>query len=185
MSQVKILIEGYLSADSGGKTCPTITLVRDNHLNIIVDPGTTPTADTIIEALAKEGLTPDDINIVFLTHSHYDHFKNISIFSKAKLLDYWGLWDNDKLESAPEDLTSDIKIIKTPGHSEDNVTMLVKTEQGTVAICGDVYFKENLPEVDPYASDGAALARSRELIKSSADFIIPGHGQMFAVKKSA
>ena len=183
MPKVKILIKGYLSQESGGRTCPTVVLVQDNNLNIICDPGTTRDPNLIISALKKEKLYPEDIDIVFLTHSHYDHFKNITIFKKAKCLDYWALWDNDTAAGRPVNLTKNIKIIETPGHSYDSLTMLVKTQKDTIAICGDVYFKKNLPLIDEYASDCKELADSRELLKKLADKVIPGHGNIFKVLK--
>lgn len=183
MTQVDILIEGYLSNESGGRTCPTITLVRDENLNIIVDPGTAQKPQLIIDALAKHSLAPEDINIVFLTHSHYDHFRNITLFPNAKCRDYWGLWDNDFNQDASENLTQNIRIIKTPGHSYDGLTMLVKTGSSTTAICGDVWFKENFPKTDRYAQSHEALINSRKIIEKEAGYVIPGHGKMFKLVK--
>jgi len=40
-----------------------------------------------------------------------------------------------------------------------------------------------LEHKDPYVKDARALEESREKILNLADYIIPGHGEMFKVKK--
>jgi len=105
------------------------------------------------------------------------------MFPDAKTLEYWGIWYENKVEDWKEQFTKNIRIIKTPGHNYDGITLLVKTEKGIVAICGDVFWKENFPEDDPYASDKDKLKESRKKILEIADYIIPGHGKMFKVKK--
>ena len=187
MAEVKILIEGYTTADSKQegeeKTSPTITLVKDGDIIMIVDPGVVESQDLIIEKLKEQGLTVNDINIVCLTHSHIDHFRNIGMFPKAKTLEFFGLWDKNTVEDWQEQFSKDIKIIKTPGHNYDCLTLLVKTDIGLIAICGDVFWKENSPEIDPYATDNSKLAESRKKVLELADYVIPGHGKMFKVKK--
>ncbi|MEK6820309.1 MAG: MBL fold metallo-hydrolase, partial [Nanoarchaeota archaeon] len=177
MAEVKILIKGYLSAETNGRTCSTISLIKDGGIIMISDPGTVKNQDVIKEALKKEGLKIDDINFVFITHSHIDHYRNIGMFPDAKTLEYFGIWEEDKQgEGWKENFSENIKIIKTPGHSNDNLTLLIKTNKGIVAVCGDVFWKENSPANDPYASDKEKLKESREKILKLADYIIPGHG---------
>jgi glyoxylase-like metal-dependent hydrolase (beta-lactamase superfamily II) len=87
------------------------------------------------------------------------------------------------VEDWKEQFTEDIKIIKTPGHDYSCITLLVKTDKGTIAICGDVFWKENFPETDPYASDKEKLKESRKKVLKIADYIVPGHADMYKVKK--
>ena len=51
------------------------------------------------------------------------------------------------------------------------------------AICGDVFWKKDFPENDPYASDKEKLRDSRKMILELADWVIPGHGKMFKVER--
>jgi len=81
-----------------------------------------------------------------------------------------------------EQFTDNIKIIKTPGHNFSSITLLVKTDKGNVAICGDVFWKENFPDEDEYADEPKKLKQSRENILKLADYIIPGHADMYKVK---
>lgn len=184
MAEVKVLLKGYLSNEVKGKTRPTISLIKDKNIIMISDPGVVKNQNVIIDALKKEGLSIEDINFVFITHSHIDHYRNIGMFPKAKTLEYFGVWDEDNDgEDWEEDFSDDIKIIRTPGHNYDNLTLLIKTNKGIVAVCGDVFWKENYPKNDPYASDKKKLEESRKLVLEKADYIIPGHGDIFKVKK--
>jgi N-acyl homoserine lactone hydrolase len=73
-------------------------LVRNGETNILVDSGMAEIGtirarlkvdgfggghEALRHALGKEGLTPDDVNFVILTHMHFDHADNLDLFSKA------------------------------------------------------------------------------------------------------
>ena len=181
MAEVKILVQGYASDDGPeAKACSTITLVKDKDVVMVVDPGTVESQEVIETALEKEGLIAEDINWVCITHSHIDHYRNIGMFKKAKALEYFGIWDKDNdAQEWSEQFTNDIRIKKTPGHSYDSITLFVTTPNGVIAICGDVFWKKNYPEIDPYASDPEELENSRRKVLEMADFVVPGHGEMF------
>lgn len=185
MAEVKVLIEGYTSGDNPGeqeKTCPTVTLVKDGKMNIIVDPGVLESPNLLLKALKKEKLSLKKISAVFLTHSHIDHFRNAGMFPDAEVIEYYGVWKNNIAKDRKNQLTKDIKIIETPGHNYTSLSLLVNTKIGKVAICGDVFWKENFPQKDPYADDSGKLKKSREKILEIADYIVPGHAGMFKVK---
>ncbi|MDO8660061.1 MAG: MBL fold metallo-hydrolase [Candidatus Parcubacteria bacterium] len=181
---VKILFEGYTTADvksdiGDEKTRPTITLVKDKDIVMVVDPGTLSDQQILIDKLKEDGLTVNDVNIVCITHSHIDHYRNIGMFPKAKTLEYFGLWDGEKVNDWQEHFTENIQILKTPGHDYTGITLFVTTEMGKVAICGDIFWKKNSPENDIYASDLEKLEKSRALVLKMADWVIPGHGEMY------
>jgi glyoxylase-like metal-dependent hydrolase (beta-lactamase superfamily II) len=183
VAEVKILIEGYTNADSVAetgeeKTWPTITLIRDGEIVMIVDPGTVDQED-LIKKLENENLSSDDINIVFITHSHIDHYRNIGMFKNAKTLEFLGLWEGNKVEKWNQQFTPNIQILKTSGHDYTSISILVKTNIGIVAICGDVFWRENSPKDDIYAYNRDKLETSRNLILKMADWVIPGHGPIF------
>lgn len=185
MAKVKVLVEGYTNADVqvvGGqeKTCPTITLVRDKDIIMVVDPGVLDDQQILVDALQKEGLAVDDVNMVCITHSHIDHYRNVGMFPKAKVLEYFGIWDGGYVEDWQEHFSEDIQILKTPGHDNTSITLFVKQdEDGVVAICGDVFWKKDGPQVDPYATDAKKLEHSRQLVLKMSHWIIPGHAGMY------
>lgn len=181
MVNVKVLIDGYLENDTGGvRVCPNIVLIRDKDLIVVVDPGSTPDPKTIAEKLKEEGFVIDDVNIVIVTHGHIDHTCNLGMFRRAKWIDFYGCLKGDLFGKRDNNITENIEIINTPGHSEDSITILVKnTKDGVIAICGDVFFKENHSGVDRHATDREKLEESRKLVLSLANYVIPGHGKMF------
>ena len=78
----------------------------------------------------------------------------------------------------------DVEIVKTPGHTTDHTSLLVTTPKGIYAVAGDVFWwldgKEQ--KIDPIEGvDQLSLEESRKKVKSLAQFIIPGHGQVFKV----
>jgi len=188
VAEVKILVEGFTNADSSDsgdeeKTCSTITLIKDKDLNIVVDPGVLESQKVLVDKLKEEGLTVNDIDFVFLTHSHIDHYRNIGMFPEAKTLEYFGIWSGQKCDEWQEQFSENIKVIKTPGHSYDALSFLVRIEKGIVAIVGDVFWKENYPETDNYAINQDQLKESRKKVLDLADYIIPGHGEIYKVIK--
>ena len=196
MAKVKILIEGYArEEDSTEFASSTTTLIQEVDLNIIVDPGMN--RELLLEALRKENLSPDEINYVILTHYHLDHSLLAGVFEKAKILDDGDIysWDG-KIESHGGKVPgTDIKIIKTPGHDMFHCSVLVPTEDfGKIVIAGDIFWwrdnekqktdKESLiNHKDPYVKNEEALINSRKKVLDIADYIIPGRGKMFKVKK--
>ena len=90
-------------------------------------------------------------------------------------------------------LGKDIEIIDTPGHVLEHLSLIVNTEDGKVAVAGDVIWwlddedqildinqKDHSQAVD---LDMEALVESRKKLLKIADYIIPGHGKMFKVDK--
>jgi glyoxylase-like metal-dependent hydrolase (beta-lactamase superfamily II) len=185
MAEVKVLVKGWTTADNpGGKesTCATISLIKDEKIAMVVDPGILKDPQALISSLAQENLKPEEINYVALTHSHADHFKNIGLFSNAKLLEFYGIWFQDTVEDWQEQFSKNIKIIKTPGHANTSISFLVNTKKGVVAVVGDVFWKEDLPVIDPYADNPKLLEKSRKKIIEIADWIIPGHADIYKNK---
>jgi len=189
MAKVKVLVEGFTTADAKvllghEKTCPTISLVVDGDIVMVVDPGALDNQKVLVDALAKEGYNVSDVNMVCITHSHVDHYMNVGMFPKAKVLEYFGLWTGGRVEDWQEQFSDNIQILKTPGHDYSGITLFVKTNDGVVAICGDVFWKANQPEFDMYASDQKALAHSRRLVVEMSQWIVPGHGGMYKTNKA-
>jgi glyoxylase-like metal-dependent hydrolase (beta-lactamase superfamily II) len=86
MAEVKILIQGYAREEGGVELASsTATLIKDNGVRVIVDPGMNRAA--LLESLTKEGLKLEDINFIVLTHTHLDHCLLAGIFENAKILD--------------------------------------------------------------------------------------------------
>jgi len=191
MAKVKVLIEGYDKKSPGcaWHAAPTVILVQERGLNIIVDPGNK--RELLLTKLKKENLEPEDIDYVLVTHWHVDHFLLAGIFPKAKILDNELIYIGDTAKKHKGVIPgTKFKIISTPGHDSSNCSLLVLTRGGLVAIVGDLFWwsagqKQKLDKnallnlKDKYVKDKEALFISRRKILEMADWIIPGHGKMF------
>lgn len=196
MTEVKVLIEGYAKETKDGWIAnSTVTLVKSNDKNIIVDPGMN--REMLLKSLKKEKIVPNKINYVILTHYHLDHSLLTGIFENAKVMDNTDVYSFDgKIGSHKGRVPGTaIRIIKTPGHDMFHCSVLVKDKKlGNVAVVGDVFWwrdnqkqetdKESLTKhEDPYMKNKEELINSRKKILEIADYIIPGHGKMFKVNK--
>lgn len=190
MATVKVLIEGYArEIKDGWVASSTTTLVKDGEKNIIADPGINK--ELLLKRLKQDGLTPKDIDIVFLTHYHPDHALLAAIFKNAIVVDGDTIYKDDKeTEYEGKIPGTSLESIPTPGHAHEHCSLLVQTKDGDVVIAGDVFWwmegeeqTVDIDKEDPFVKDKKALLESRKRILKIADFIIPGHGKMFKVEK--
>lgn len=193
MNEIKVLIEGVHEVGEKLKASSTVTLIKSNK-NIIVDTGSFWDEKKIIDALSKEGLKPEEIDIVVLTHLHIDHTRNTNIFSNAVLYvkhsDAGTKWDinNITVEAVELDnleIAKGVKIILTPGHFPFHVSVVVEIqEDGIIVVAGDAVSKKEALGKIPYPQwNNEEYLKSQKKILEIADFIIPGHGKMFKVEK--
>jgi glyoxylase-like metal-dependent hydrolase (beta-lactamase superfamily II) len=120
--------------------------------------------DFLFQALAKEGLGPEDIDTVIYTHLHNDHAANSKLFVKARVVFQKDEWTNlmcplptqtirmdydpsviNELRSqrclrvdGDTDLEDGIRLIKTPGHTLGSQSVVVNTKKGPVVLVGDL-----------------------------------------------
>lgn len=193
MTTIKILIQGYAKkAKNGWRASSTCVLLQDKGLNILVDPGTNK--NLLLKNLKSAGLRPKNIDLIFLTHYHPDHWLNISLFPGVKILDGDIIYDGDKeIGFSGKIPKTNIKVMATPGHAHEHAALLVKTKIGTVAITGDLFWWNDqekqktdiqslINKKDPYVKNWPELKTSRRKILKLTDYIIPGHGKMFKIK---
>ncbi len=198
MAQVNVLVEGENTRDELNKMSmgSSVTLIRSDKV-IVVDTGSIPAKEKLISELKKYGLTPEDIDIVVLTHLHLDHIINAYLFANAIVLckvrggEYPGqahfltqgcLERTELFDQSP--IAQDVESLLTPGHTEDMLSILVKTPDGNVVIAGDAFPSQEWINLNIQPSplinvDVEAFNKSRKKILKIADYIIPGHGKMF------
>ncbi|CAA9333843.1 MAG: metallo-beta-lactamase, partial [uncultured Frankineae bacterium] len=95
--------------------------------------------------------------------------------------DMQAVYDGDRWTRRGADgaeLTPSVVLLATPGHTPQDVTTLVGTAEGVVALT-HLWWTDEGPAEDPYAPDREALRASRERVLEVADHIVPGHGARF------
>ncbi len=196
---VTVLTDGYVKAievhelipgatDNGARNvASTVALIQSNsvmedeEVTIIADPGMVATRDLITGPLKKHGVSPEEVTHVFISHHHPDHIVNIALFPNAEIVDFWGRYKNDLWKDHGDDyeIAPGIKVIRTPGHTKEDASLLVETKEGNYILTHLWWAPDYFPAEDPLAWNPEKLEESRKEILGIADWIVPGHGKMF------
>jgi glyoxylase-like metal-dependent hydrolase (beta-lactamase superfamily II) len=181
-ARVHILQDGYArEEDDGEHVGSTVTLIVDGDAVVVVDPGMVASRAALLDALAGHGVAPQAVTDVVFSHHHPDHTVNAALFPAARIHDHWAIYDGDlwiSRESDGAELSPSIRLIATPGHTEQDISTVASTADG-VFVCTHAWWGADGPAEDPLAQDPQALTRSRERILEVASVIIPGHGPSF------
>jgi glyoxylase-like metal-dependent hydrolase (beta-lactamase superfamily II) len=179
---VHVLTAGYaLEADDGEHVGSTVTLIQDEDLAVIVDPGMVASRQDLLTALAGHGVAPQAVTDIVFSHHHPDHTVNAALFPAARIHDHWAIYDGDLWISRAADgyqLSPSIRLMATPGHTAEDITTLAATPDGVHA-CTHAWWASDGPADDPFAPDASVLAASRARVLAVATVIIPGHGPAF------
>jgi glyoxylase-like metal-dependent hydrolase (beta-lactamase superfamily II) len=161
----------------------------------------------LVDGLARHGVTPQDIDLVLLTHLHFDHVGNNQLFPRARFiaqrvelsyalcpppfsLMYWPEYAHktrdvlDRVEPIDGDrpISRDVKVVRIGGHSPGCMVVVVETEVGRVCLTSDVmYSYRNLQHDWPtgiYWSLPELLA-GYSRIRELADVVVPEHDWEF------
>jgi glyoxylase-like metal-dependent hydrolase (beta-lactamase superfamily II) len=186
--EVVVLRPGFAYVDSSGtpRAGATVSLVRVDT-RIVVDTGGPAERSLVVELLAHHNLTPEQIDYVVCTHGHIDHVGNNNLFPRATFFsgqdrsvgDAFSVLDFSR---GPIAITSGVQLVATPGHTSEDISILVHTARGVVAIVGDLFehAADSVGETWVAVSrDPQQQRRRRAEILSVADYIVPGHGDIF------
>ena len=179
-----LLHAGYVRDDG---VAGSVSLVLDGDAVIVVDPGMVADRELILAPLRGHGVTPDQVSHVVITHHHPDHTVNIGLFANAEVVDFWARYRGDQWldhEGDGHRVCPHARLMLTPGHTAQDLTLLVDTDSGVVAFTHAWWRGDRTPDIDPLAEDQAALEASRVRILAAADTVVPGHGEPFATGRS-
>lgn len=180
VARFDVLLGGTLSPG----VASTCSLIRDGDHAIVVDPGLSPSQAAILGPLAALGLAPGDVTDVVISHHHPDHALNVALFPAARVHDHWAIYDFfgrwDGVDGEGRVVSPAVTLIRTPGHTAEDISTLVRTAEGLV-VCTHAWWTDSVPTEDPYATDPDALHASRARILALPDLVlvVPGHGTPF------
>ena len=194
---MKITDNVFFFPETGMMDCNTY-VIKDES-TVLIDPGLDRYLPELIQAMERDGLAPQDIDIITNTHLHLDHYwacDELKKISGAKILmhplhkEHYELtvvgvsrvFGMDPIHLKEDEIMDgnlntgklEFEIINAPGHSPDSICFYNK-DQG-VAICGDVVFAGNTGRVDFPGGSGDQLKESIEgLSKLEIEHLLPGH----------
>jgi N-acyl homoserine lactone hydrolase len=197
-------------------------LIKSPQGNILVDTGAyaedmraywhdaAETVQTCEQALAKENLKPEDIDILILTQLHFDHalnarlFKNATVYVQKKEYDFMnnphpmmaGLYNPEFIEGlkleiidGEKEIVPGVEVIPVPGHTVGTQAVAVNTAKGLAVITGfccisDIFDVPGDAVIPPGIHvDALAAFDSAAKIKKLADIIVPIHDPVIGVLK--
>ena len=176
-ARLDVLFTGYV----GDRVAGTVSLVREGDRVIVVDPGMVPSRSAILDPLWALGVAPEDVTDIVLSHHHPDHTVNIALFGEVPVHDVQATYTRDVWEAREADgvlLTTSVQLLATPGHTPQDLTVLVGTPDGVTALT-HLWWSAQGPADDPYAPDRDLLRQQRERVLGLAGRIVPGHGAPF------
>jgi len=186
MFKIDVLIQGFpgRSVCHGGLGWSTITLLRGQGRVILIDVGAFGVRRELGKQLKAAGVAPADVTDVVLTHAHYDHAVNFTLFPQARLwigaaeLD-WALAQPPGFNPLPElyvrelagsprtirigpgqEFLPGLRAFAAPGHTPGHLLFYLENAPVPVLFTGDA--AKNRAELLSLAADASMdMAQSR------------------------
>lgn len=183
-----------------------VALIRMKDRNILFDTGSQGIRPNLLKALEELSMKPDQIDSVFLSHLHFDHCGNASLFRNARFIISEAEWkyatteedvftteesvkylsDREKIiiSRDGDEIYPGVKAIFTSGHTPGGMSMVLEADNETWIIAGDAV-KNRIEllkgEVD-MSLDNEQSRQSILRIKNIADRVLPGHDCWMKIK---
>ncbi len=150
-----------------------VYLIKLEKNNILIDTGSSLNRDELTEDLKKLNIKFSEINIVLLTHNHFDHTDNLDFFKDAKIYGSKLEFPNKEISDIHELNINEFEIIDTSGHSKGSFCILYQD----VLFSGDTIFHNNgIGRMDLEGGSELDMAKSLEKLKRiNYKILCPGH----------
>ncbi len=145
-----------------------IYVLKINSKIILIDTSSASAKEELLNDLKTLKITPEKVEVVILTHNHYDHIENLNLFKNAKIYRAEELNENSIIKEL-----SEIKIIETPGHTPESKCFLYQD----ILFSGDTIFHQGgVGRTDfPGGSEKELIKSLKKLKKINFKILCPGH----------
>jgi N-acyl homoserine lactone hydrolase len=208
---VDLLLDGFsLGSDQGHIAFCEVILVQGVDAEgiprrLIYDLGHAGRRELLWAGLRARGLTPADVDIAVLSHSHWDHIQNIDVFENAQTLIHpierrylrdphpsdFGTprytssiierQDVREVEEGAEVLRG-VRVVELPGHSPCVLGLLIETASERILLASDAIQSADVAVSGQNRLVFWNVRQADESVRRArrlADVIYPGHDQPF------
>jgi glyoxylase-like metal-dependent hydrolase (beta-lactamase superfamily II) len=203
-----VLLEGFPGTSSRGflgfSFCAVLITSKRIYL---FDTGGYGERRTILEKLKQLKIAPQEIDVLILSHLHFDHIVNFGLFQNAEIifheLELKHVMQNKDDIAVPYEVLpglfarkftllsgatvslDELTFVHTPGHSPGHLSLFFQHNEQTVCFAADAV--KNIGElltgrVMMTQNEQDTLASIR-LIRERADLIYPGHDAPIVLEK--
>jgi len=195
----------YLWTNPYENNCNTY-LVR-GEVTVLIDPGHSRHVPNLFHQMEGDGISPEEIDLIMLTHSHPDHFEGLKAFmnktvkvamnreEERYLLESGKLLFEMMRQPMPEfridfylkegelHLGKELfQIHQTPGHSPGSLS--IHWPERKVLFTGDLVFYGGIGRTDFLEGNSKLIKESIERMSHlDTEILLPGHGEVVTGKE--
>ena len=191
-------LHAFLWLNPTANNCNTFLI--DGDKKILLDPGHYHLLGHVRDNLSTLSLSPQDIDVVIITHGHPDHMEGVKIFAGTSAMIAVHAIEMDFIRGAapyygealgisnlePHILLQEgdfcignltFSVIHTPGHSPGSICLYWPDRK--VLFTGDVVFNQGVGRTDLPGGNGQELKESiKRISRLQAEYLLPGHGEI-------
>ncbi len=201
----RILLPGVpVSSGRGALGWCSVVLLRAGGKNILFDTGSYGDRPLLLQQLAGCGLAPEDVDLIFASHFHYDHVVNAELFGcevAVSRAEWRYVVEGDYLArrdpfvpralvghlgkrlvpvGGGDELAPGIVTVELPGHTPGTTGLLVRDEG--VLLASDAVknawdFVRGAPPPSFFSAETAPANYRR--VRELARVVVPGHDRPF------
>ena len=159
--------------------------ILKNKFTILIDTSSASAKEELLNDLKTLEIPPEKVNVVILTHNHYDHIENLNLFKNAKIYQAEKLNEKSIIKAKTGNFSinssqgsqikelPEMKIIETPGHTPESKCFLYQN----ILFSGDTIFHNGgIGRMDlPGGSEEQMMKSLKKLSKIKYKILCPGH----------
>jgi hydroxyacylglutathione hydrolase len=195
-------LQAFIWRHSQANNCNTYLI--QGSKTILIDPGHLHLFDHVRRGFLDLSLTPEQIDLIIITHGHPDHLEAASLFKKptamtmsqkefAFIKEWAGRYGRDGNYGFEPDFflqegevtigDQDFQVMITPGHSPGSLCLYWPEHKALFT--GDLIFNQGIGRTDLPGGNGGLLKESiKRMSGLEVDYLLSGHGEVIKGRKA-